>query len=166
MRYVKSALALAGLTLAGVTASTIAATANWQYTQWNMTPAEVKAASKGAAQDNSDRGLDAENRKAQLTASYQGEAIAFKAVFLFNEEDELKDVTLTPKNFNDCSLIFDRLHTHYGQPKDNSNLTYAGVIRWDDFDSSNLIVFLRLDKQGCTIQYSHLPPTHSEGNDL
>ena len=166
MRYLKSALALAGLTATGLAVSTISASAYWQYTQWNMTPAEVKAASQGAAQDNSNRGLDAENRKAQLTASYQGEATPFKAAFLFNEENELKDVTLTPINRSDCPMILERLRNHYGKPKENSDLLHADVIRWDDFESSNLVVFLTQDKEGCTIQYSNLPPTHPDGNNL
>ena len=166
MRYLKSALALAGLAASGLAASTISAAANWQYTQWNMTPSEVKAASQGAAQDNNDRGLDAENRKAQLTAPYQGEATPFKAVFLFNEESELKTVTLTPVEESQCPMILDRLRRHYGQLKENSDLVHANVIRWDDFESSNLVVFLTLDAGGCTIQYSKLPPTHPDGNDL
>ena len=115
-----SAVVGAGLTIVGLAASTSSATANWQYTQWNMTPAEVKTASQGAVQDNSARGLDAPNRKAQLTAPYQGEATPFKAAFLFNEENELKDVALTPiKKATARSL--DLLRKHYGQLKENSD---------------------------------------------
>ena len=131
-----------------------------------MTPAEVKRAPQGTAQDNNDRGLDAPNRKAQLTALYQGEATPFKAAFLFNEEDELKDVTLTPVDKSDCSMILSRLRSHYGPPKENSDLIHADVTRWDDYESSNLVVFLTLDKKGCTIQYSKLPPTHPDGHNL
>ena len=112
MRYLKSTLALVALAATGLAASTVSAAANWQYTQWNMTPSDVKTASQGAAQDNSDRGLDAENRKAQLTAPYQGETTPFRAVFLFNEENELKDVTLTPLDKSGCKMILDRLRQH------------------------------------------------------
>ena len=166
MWYLKNALAAAGLVATGLTTSTMPAAASWQYTQWNMTPAEVKAASQNAAKDNDDRGLDAPNRKAQLTASYQGEATPFKAAFLFNEKNELKDVILTPINKNDCPAILDRLRNHYGQPKESSNLIHADVTRWDDFENSNLVVFLTLEKEGCTIQYSKLPATHSDGDNL
>ena len=164
--WVMSAVVGAGLTIVGLAASTSSATANWQYTQWNMTPAEVKTASQGAAQDNSDRGLDAPNRKAQLTAPYQGEATPFKAAFLFNEENELKDVALTPIKKSDCPFVLDLLRKHYGQPKENSDLIHADVTRWDDFENSNLVVFLNLEKDGCTIQYSKLPNTHPDGNNL
>ncbi len=166
MVYSVKALRAAGIAVSGLALLSQPAAANWQYTQWNMTPAEVKTASHGAAQDNSDRGLDAPGRTAQLTASYQGEAIAFKAVFLFNDESELKTVTLTPDRTADCPVIMGRLRDHYGQPKEASDLIHADIARWDDFESSNLVVMLSLEKEGCTIQYSKLPHTRSDGSNL
>ena len=166
MRHVVNALAMAGLAVSGLAVSSNSASANWQYTQWNMTPAEVKAASQDKAQDNSDRALDAENRQAQLTAPYQGEAMSFRAVFLFNAEDELKTVTLTPLKRDDCPSVMSRLVDHYEQPKENSDMIHADVARWDDYENSNLVVYLKLEKEGCTIQYSKLPPTHPDGNNL
>ena len=166
MRNVVSTLAAVGLVATGLAVSAAPAAANWQYTEWNMTPAEVKAASHGATQDNSDRGLDVQGRKAKLTAPYQGEAMPFKAVFLFNGENQLKDVTLTPQNKDACPAVLSALNRHYGAPKGTSNLLHAGVTRWDDFENSNLVVFLTLEKEGCTIQYSKLPHTHPDGNNL
>ena len=166
MRNLVNALAAAGLAVSGLALASNSAAADWQYTQWNMTPAEVKAASLQKAQDNSDRELDSENRTAKLTAPYQGEAISFRVVFLFNAENELKTVTLTPLKRDDCSLIMSRLMNHYGQPKENSDMIHADVARWDDYEDSNLVVYLKLEKEGCTIQYSKLPPTHPNGNNL
>ena len=166
MRNLVKALTVAGLAAVGFAVSSSSATANWQYTQWNMTPAEVKAVSQDKAQDNHDRELDAQNRQAKLTAPYQGEAIAFRAVFLFNEEDELKTVTLTPANREDCPLVLNRLVTHYGRAKEDSDMIHADIARWDDYEASNLVVYLKLGKEGCTIQYSKLPPTHPDGNNL
>ena len=166
MRNLVYGLTLAALAAAGTTVSSNSADANWQYTQWNMTPAEVKKVSENRAQDNNDRTLDAENRTAKLTAAYQGEAISFKAVFLFNDENELKAVTLTPSKRDDCPLVLSRLVDHYGQPKANSVMGHADIARWDDFANSNLVVYLKLEKEGCTIQYSKLPPTHPDGNNL
>ncbi len=166
MRNLVKALAAPAIVAAGLAVSSNSATANWQYTQWNMTPAEVKSVSQNKARDNNDRALDAENRKAQLTAAYQGEAMSFMAVFLFNEENELKTVTLTPSKRDDCPLVLSRLVKHYGQPKENNDMIHADIARWDDYDNSNLVVYLKLEKEGCTIQYSKLPPTHPDGNDL
>ena len=142
------------------------ASANWQYTRWEMTPEEVKTASHGAAQNNSDHGLDAEGVKARLTAPYVGEEISFTAVFLFDEDSKLKDVTLTPKKQEDCLLMKSRLQNHYGQSAENTDMVHAGVTRWDDFDDKNLVVFLQLENNGCTIQYSKLHNTTPNGDNL
>ncbi len=166
MLYVMKALTAAGLAAGGLAALAHPAAANWQYTQWNMTPAEVKTASHGAAQDNNDRGFDAPGRKAQLMAAYQGEAIPFNAVFLFNDENELKTVTLTPVRKDDCPIVMGRLRDRYGQPKENSDLIHAAIARWDDYESSNLVVLMTIEKEGCTIQYSKLPATHADGSNL
>ena len=151
------------------TASMVLATpasANWQYTRWEMTPAEVIAASNGAARNNGNRGFDAEGVKAKLIAPFTGESEAFTAVFLFDDEEKLKEVTLTPMRQESCPSIRDRLRSHYGQSAADTDMVHAGVTRWDDFDDKNLVVFLQLENDGCTIQYSKLHNTSPNGDDL
>ena len=163
MRYLISAVVLAA---AGLAASTASANADWQYTQWGMTPAEVKAASQGATHHNRNRGLDTERLTAKLTASYKGETMPFIVVFLFDEENKLRVVTLNPLKMKDCPTVMNKLRVHYGNPKNNSDFIYADVARWDDYENSNLVVFLLINKNNCTIQYSKLPLTHSDGSNL
>jgi hypothetical protein len=166
MRKLFSPLVVTALATVGSMVFTPSAFADWQYTQWEMTTAEVKTASHGAAQDNNNRELDAEDLKAQLVAHYNGEAISFTAVFLFDNESKLKDVTLNPTSTADCPKIESRLRSHYGDPAESTDLIHAGVIRWDDFDDKNQIVFLKTDKDGCTIQYSKLHNTRPNGDGL
>ena len=85
---------------------------------------------------------------------------------MFDEENKLETVTLNPVKKHDCATIRSRLRNRYGQPSEASDLIHADIARWDDYENSNMVVFLALDKDGCTIQYSKLPPTHSDGNNL
>lgn len=155
-----------GLAIGALAASVLPAAADWQYTQWGMTPAQVKAASGEVAQANPDRRLDADGLSAALTASYQGESIPFTAAFLFNRQDMLRYVTLSPVDRISCPLIVETLAAHYGPPEGKADMVHARTMRWDDAVNDNLVVYLDLGGGSCTIQYSKLPPTRPDGKGL
>jgi hypothetical protein len=158
--------AAGGLGLAALVACVLPAAADWQYTQWNMTPDQVQAASDGVAQPNPDRRLDADGLSAALTAFYQGESIPFTATFLFNAQDRLRYVTLSPVDRISCPLVVQTLAAHYGPPEGKADMVHAKTMRWDDTENDNLVVYLDLGDGDCTIQYSKLPPTRPDGKGL
>ena len=166
MRSARGAAMAGGLAVGALTASVLPAAADWQYTQWGMSPAQVKAASGEVAQDNADRRLDADGLSAALTAFYQGESIPFTATFLFNAQDKLHYVTLSPVDRISCPLIVQTLAAHYGPPKGRADMVHARTMRWDDTENDNLVVYLDLGGGDCTIQYSKLPPTRPDGKGL
>ena len=166
MRPTGSLAMVAGLGIAALAAGSGPASADWQYTQWGMTPDQVKAASGEVAQDNPDRRLDADGFSAKLTAAFKGEAIPFTAVFLFNAQDRLRYVTLSPVDRISCPLIVDTLAAHYGPPEGRADMVHARTMRWDDVANDNLVVYLDLGGGDCTIQYSKLPPTRPDGKGL
>ena len=75
-----------------------AAMANWQYTTWGQSPAELAAASSGAAVPNEDRGRDPGDYRADLKADYVGQGFEFVAYFVFDETERLIYVDLDPKS--------------------------------------------------------------------
>ena len=162
-KNVISAWALCAFALTG---SAMPAAADWQYTQWGMTPDQVKTASNGVARDNADRELDATGVTAALVAPYQGVSLPFTAVFLFDPDHKLQDVTLNPVGQIACPVIVDALAANYGQPEDKVDMVRAKTIRWDDLNNDNLVVYLDLGQGNCTIQYSRLPPTRADGKGL
>lgn len=161
MRPLRSIVSVAALAV-----SVLPAAADWQYTRWGMTPEQVKEASNGAAQDNSDHKLDASGVNARLTAPYQGVSLPFTAVFLFGERDLLKYVTLKPVGKIACPVIVDALAANYGKPEGEADMVHATTMRWDDLNNDNLVVYLDLGHGDCTIQYSKLPPTSPDGKAL
>ena len=146
--------------------SALPAAANWQYTQWGMTPDEVRAASSAVAHPNLDRALDAEDLRAALTAPYQGAAIPFTAVFLFDPENKLQTVTLDPVGGIACPVIVQALSANHGAPEGMADMVEAKTLRWDDVPHDNLVVYVDLGQGNCAIQYSKLPPTRPDGKSL
>ncbi len=142
------------------------AAADWQYTQWGMTPDEVVAAADGAAHPNTDRNLDADGLRAELVAPWQGETVAFTAVFIFNARDKLHYVTLNPIGAMSCPAVSQTLLAHYGPPGSKARMGPAAIMRWDDVAGDNLVVYLDLGLGNCTVQYSKLPPTRPSGKGL
>lgn len=163
---VGAACRAAALAAAAWTASAVPAAADWQYTQWGMTPDQVKAASEGAALDNGDRLRDVDGLKAALEAPYQGETVAFTAVFLFNDQDRLRYVTLNPIGKLSCPLVIQTLVDHYGPPGNRADMVRASTMRWNDLGNDNLVVYLDLGGGDCSVQYSKLPPTRPDGKGL
>ena len=166
MGSVRGWIAASALVPAALACSALPAAADWQYTQWGMTPAQVMAASNGVAQPNPDRKLDAGDLKASLTAPYQGAAIPFTAVFLFDASGKLQVVTLNPVGGIACPVIVQALAANHGVPEGKDDLVHATTLRWDDTDNDNLVVYLDLGQGNCTIQYSKLPPTQPNGKGL
>ena len=142
------------------------ARANWQYTQWGMSPDQVKLASDGTARDNGDRKLDADGVKATLTAPYEGAALPFTAVFLFDARDRLEYVTLNPIGQISCPVVLQALSANHGTPTGTDDMVHASTRRWDDVENDNLVVFLDLGQGNCSIQYSKLPNTQPRGRSL
>ena len=164
VRRWNAASALAASVLAG---SVVPACADWQYTQWGMTPDQVTAASSAAAQPNPDRKLDADGGlKAALTAPYQGAAIPFTAVFLFDAQNRLQVVNLNPVGGIACPVIVQALVVNHGAPENHADPLQAKALRWHDGDNDNLVVYADLGGGNCTIQYSRLPPTRPDGKGL
>ena len=131
-----------------------------------MSPGEVTTASNSAAQSNPDRMLDADGLKAELIAPYQGAALPFTAVFLFDPENKLEVVTLNPVGGIACPVIVQALGANHGAPEGDADMVLAKALRWDDLENNNLIVYADLGEGKCTIQYSKLPPTRPSGKSL
>ena len=158
-----AACALAFGTLAG---STGPAAADWQYTQWGMTPDQVAAASNATARPNLDRRLDADGLRAALTVPYEGTAIPYTAVFLFDAENKLQTVTLNPVGGIAGPVIVQAQAAHPGLPEGKVDLLKSKTLRWDDIEDDNLVVYADLGGNACNIQYSRLPPTKPDGRGL
>ncbi len=159
-------MAASAIAISALAYSLSPAAANWQYTQWGMSPDEVTTASNSAARSNPDRMLDAEGLQAELIAPYQGAAIPFTAVFLFDPENKLEVVTLNPVGGIACPVIVQALGANHGKPEGDADMVLAKTLRWDDVDNNNLIVYADLGEGKCTIQYSKLPPTRPNGKSL
>ncbi len=166
MGSVRGWVAASALALSALACSALPAAADWQYTQWGMDPDQVKAASNDVARPNADRTLDADGLKATLTAPYQGAAIPFTAVFLFDASGRLQVVTLNPVGGIACPVIVQALGANHGPPEGKADMVQAKTLRWDDVDNDNLIVYLDLGQGNCTIQYSKLPLTQPDGKGL
>ena len=117
MGSMRGRIAASALALSALACSALPAAADWQYTQWGMTPGQVRAASNDVAQPNPDRKLDADGLKADLTAPYQGAAIPFTAVFLFDAPGKLQVVTLNPVGGIACPVIVQALAANHGPPR-------------------------------------------------
>ena len=166
MRSVRGWIAAMTLAIGASGCLATPAAADWQYTQWGMTADEVQAASEGVARPNLDRTFDAGGLKAELTAPYQGEQVLFTAVFLFDETEKLRVVTLKPAGEAACPAIVHMLRSSHGMPEGRADLGHARALHWDDTDNDNLIVYADLGHSDCTIQYSELPPTRPDGKGL
>lgn len=166
MRSVWGWTAASALAVCGWAGSALPAAANWQYTQWGMTPDQVKAASDDVTQPNPDRTLDAAGLRAALTAPYQGAAIPFTAVFLFDASGKLQVVTLKPVGGIACPVIVRALGANHGDPEGKADIVQARTLRWDDVDADNMIVYVDLGQGHCTVQYSKLPLTRPDGKGL
>ena len=142
------------------------AAADWQYSQWGMSPAQVEAASGGAAKPNDERDLDAEGLRAELAAPYMAGSLPFTAVFRFDAEDMLDDVALIPTGPVSCPVVRATLIDHHGTPEGKADPQSAPTLRWHDLDANNLVVFLDLGGGHCSIQYSKLPNTRPNGGGL
>ena len=104
--------------------------------------------------------------KALLTAPYQGSALPYTAVFLFDATDRLKVVTLNPVGGIACPVIVQALGANHGRPEGAADMDSARTLRWDDVENDNLIVYLDLGEGNCTVQFSKLPPTTPDGKNL
>ncbi len=166
MGSMRGRIAASALALSALACSALPAAADWQYTQWGMTPGQVRAASNDVAQPNPDRKLDADGLKADLTAPYQGAAIPFTAVFLFDAPGKLQVVTLNPVGGIACPVIVQALAANHGPPEGKADMVQARTLRWDDTDNDNLVVYLDLGQGNCAIQYSKLPLTQPDGKGL
>ncbi len=156
-------MAAVALAVVALTASGAPAAAHWQYTRWGMSPAQVMAASEGTAAANTNRLLDAEGVKAELTAPYKGAQLPFTAVFLFDDKDQLQDVTLEPASPGSCPVVLQMLTANHGTPQRRDSSDYATTIRWNDLDNDNVVIYFDLGGGDCSIQYSKLPNTHGDG---
>jgi hypothetical protein len=100
---------------------TVPAGANWQYTKWGMTPAQVVAASHGAATETTPaqqagERISATGEVALLTAPWQAGRFRFTALFFFSTGRRLTHVTLNLETADpsDGDRLLGSLRQKYG----------------------------------------------------
>lgn len=134
--------------------------AEWQYTKWGMTPAQVVAASKGAAILST--GL-AEERYAgadiRATGVYTSGHYRFRTVFYF-VDGKLADIRLKLQGENHYNLKNDLLGV-YGTPfKESVSLR---LTTWHDTKKNNRVDLLIIGDSHTTLEYRPLKSESAGG---
>ena len=147
MKSARIALVAAATTLA--LAPSIAS-ANWDYSRWGMTPAQVIAASKGAAKPQPlDYGDSIGANQFLASADHQMGPHAFKTEFYFENGAALALIRLTLKDSAGCDRLEGDLVKRYG-PRSPS-----GRYFWIDKTSGDVITFSddRGSRMSCRLVY-------------
>lgn len=130
-----------------------AASAGWQWTDWGMTEAQVRSASGGAAVPNANRGEDAGDIRASLAAPFRAAGISTTAYFGFLPDSTLTLVRLVPTQSSDCSSLLGLLKNAYGIPEEVSDGEYLDITRWRDELNGNIVLFMTVVEDDCSVQY-------------
>lgn len=116
----------------------------WEYGRWGMTPAELIAASGGAAklmaapEPRSDGKLMA---KAEAEALL--ETVPVGAEFRFDPaSDRLAEIALRAEGKERCVALIARLRERYGLPLSSARLGQIASFRWHDSARSARVIFL------------------------
>lgn len=140
------------------------AAADWQFTKWGMTPAQVKAASKGAAKELlPDEAADSSPKdghvKALLGSDYVSGNFTFRAYFRFDAEQKLREVMLS--NTSNGSDILDALKEKYGPPITDKST--QGVIRQTEWLTAqdHIFAFWVIDSKTLAPQGGTVSVTYS-----
>lgn len=142
-----------------------AAMADWQYTRWGMSPAEVVAASAGAAQLQRNEGADIRDTKALAAGSYSAGSIKFNVSYLFDGEERLSMVSLTPQNpAEECEALIGLAKKYYGPPVSQSRPKLDLMfMEWQDGAHQNGISFYYSIPQNCSLTYYQRAAANAAG---
>lgn len=116
----------------------------WEYGRWGMTPAELIAASGGAAklmatpEPRSDGKLIA---KAEAEAVL--ETVPVGAEFRFDPaSDRLAEIALRAEGKERCVALIERMRARYGLPLSTARFGQISSFRWHDSARSARVIFL------------------------
>lgn len=129
------------------------AVAGWQYARWGMSPAEVVAASNGAARlikPSSDTNTVFGSAKAD--AQYRQDPFLFYVTFIFRY-DKLTEVVMHEQGKRDCSPIMYGMLNRYGRLPVIKSANYdTTLFAWSNTPIATDIRLWMLP-QGCGILY-------------
>ena len=130
----------------------------WEYARWGMTPADLVAASGGAArlmvapEPRNDGRLLA---KAEAEARFDTVPVA--AEFRFDSSsDRLAEFGLRAEGKAPCAALIDKLRARHGVPASSARLGQISSFGWHDAARAARIVFVAADLASdvrCSIVY-------------
>lgn len=116
----------------------------WEYARWGMSPAELVAASQGAArlmaapEPRSDGKL-----VAKVESEARLETVPVGAEFRFDPaSDRLAEIALRAEGKERCAALIDRLREQYGLPLSSARFGQISSFRWHDSARSARVIFL------------------------
>ncbi len=116
----------------------------WEYARWGMMPAELVAASGGAAKLMA---APEPRNDGKLVAKAEAEArlemVAVGAEFRFDPaSDRLVEIALRAEGKERCVALIERMRERYGLPLSSARFGQISSFRWHDSARSARIIFL------------------------
>lgn len=142
-----------------------AAKADWQYTKWGMTPAEVVAASGGAARLQRNEGADIQDTRALAAGHYSVGSIQFAVSYLFDGDDRLAKVSLNPQRpAEQCEPLIALTQKYYGPPISRSRPTMNLIfMEWEDRSHQNGVTLYYSVPGSCSLTYHQRAVSNATG---
>ena len=138
------------------------ASAHWQYTRWGMTPAEVIAASNGAAHVGSGVQSVLGEGTADVVGTYDAGGRIFSTAFTF-EQGHLASVALWTTDWSQCIPTIKDLQAVYGDPEEYTDGKVVANATWSDRSKNNHIKMRLLSPKYCEVQYSPIASAAASG---
>ena len=124
------------------------AAADWNYTTWRMTPAEVVAASAGAAVLE-DRPGQPGQTPIKVVATQMIDGMPVEVIFMFDQGQSLSIVQLQGRQ-GQCTRILDGLSGKYGRAERSG----SGFARWrSDAENVGVMYISNPETGGCLVTY-------------
>lgn len=131
----------------------------WEYARWGMTPAELVAASDGAAKLMA---APAPRRDGKLVAKVEADArydsVTVNAEFRFDPAtDRLVEFGLHAEDSARCAALSEGLRARFGEPPSTARFGQISSSRWHDSTRAARVIFLAVvlsSSVRCSIVYS------------
>lgn len=140
----------------------MSARTNWQYTRWGMTPAEVIAASNGAAHAGSGVQSALGEGTVDVVGTYDAGGRIFSTAFTF-QQGRLASVALWTTDWSQCIPTIKDLQAVYGHPDEYTDGNVVANATWSDRSKNNHIKMRLLSPKYCEVQYSPIASAAASG---
>ena len=133
--------------------------AGWEYTAWNMTPKQVRKASKAkfSEPDEFDQRVRRQGNMTPLLATvHRSGPYIYDVDFLFDPDERLQRVVLKLRDVEKCPDVIRALRSRYGQTSIDRSEGPLTSLEWQDGRNENVISMQFIPAlQTCTLMYSY-----------